>query len=302
MRDEARALASGTSHPIERDGITDWDFGSLPAEITLQGRGHDVIAYPALIDDGRAVSIRLVSSRQEQTEFTWQGIRRLIALRLASPTRLLQSTLSNAGRLALTSSPYSGADEWMADCLSCALDEIMVTTGGLVWDESAFDRMLLAVRDSLADVLERVGRQSEAILRQLHDVESLLGGLEGELVEPAATDVADQIGQFIYPGFLTGVGADRLDDLRRYLEAAAYRLRKLPEDPQRDFELMARVRVLEEEHDELMDSLPWSPRMVEISWMLQELRVSFFAQPIGAKGVVSEKRTRRALADLLAPD
>jgi ATP-dependent helicase HrpA len=136
----------------------------------------------------------------------------------------------------------------------------------------------------------------------LHDVETLLAAAHGEAVQAGAEDVSSQIGQFIYPGFLAGVGADRLEDVRRYLAAAAYRLRKLRESPQRDFERMTRVRILEDELEALMDSLPWSPRMNEISWMLQELRVSFFAQPVGAKGSVSEKRVRRALDALLAPD
>jgi ATP-dependent helicase HrpA len=172
----------------------------------------------------------------------------------------------------------------------------------LVWRPEEFDRLFLATRDHLAEVLERVGRQSAAILRELHDVEARITSTHSDAVQAGVDDVVDQTGRFIYPGFLTGVGADRLDDLRRYLAAAAYRLRKLPENPERDYELMVRVRILEDELDALMDSLPWSPRMIEISWMLQELRVSFFAQPIGAKGPVSEKRVRRALDELLAPD
>jgi len=302
VRDDARGTAAAASHPIEREGITSWDFGDLPSQITLQGAGHDVIAYPTLVDDREAVSIRLVSSRQEQAEMMWEGLRRLLFLQLPNATKLLRSVLSGNVSMLLASSPYAGAAELMDDCLACALDQVMVDSGGLVWNRAEFDRALLAVRDHLAEVLERVGKLTEAILRDLHDVESLLDVARGDAAQAGAADVASQVGQFIYPGFLAGVGADRLDDVRRYLQAAAYRLRKLPENPQRDLERMRRVRILEDELEALMDSLPWTPRMVEISWMLQELRVSFFAQPIGAKGSVSEKRIRRALDELLAPD
>jgi ATP-dependent helicase HrpA len=302
VREDARATTSASSHPIEQEGITGWDFGELPPEITLQGAGHDVVAYPALVDDGDTVSIRLVSSRREQIELTWDGTRRLLLLQLPNPTKLLRLILNNELRLTLSSSPYTGTDEWMDDCVACSLDQVMVDAGGLVWNPGDFERLLLAARDHLAEVLERVGKDSEAILRELHEVETLLAAARGDAMQTAAGDVADQIGRFIYSGFLAGVGADRLDDLRRYLAAASYRLRKLPDNPQRDYEQMTRVRILEDELDALMDSLPWSPRMVEISWMLQELRVSFFAQPIGAKGPVSEKRVRRALQELLAPD
>ncbi len=302
VRDDARLAASAASHPIERDGIVRWDFGDLPPAITLQGAGHDVIAYPALIDDGDAVAIRLLSSPQEQTEMMWAGLRRLLVLQLPSLTGLLRSILTNDVGMALVTSPYSGSEEWMEDCLVCALDQLMLDSGGLVWDESAFARTLAAVRDGLAEVLERVARQSEAILRELHEAVKVISSAHGDALQAGIADVEAQIGQFIYPGFLGGVGADRLDDLHRYLRAAVYRLRKLPENPQRDLELMTRIQLLEEEHDALMDSLPWSPRMVDISWMLQELRVSFFAQQLGAKGPISEKRIRRAFAELLGPE
>ena len=302
VREDARTTASAASHPIEREGITSWDFGELPPEITLQGAGHDVIAYPALVDAGDTVSIRLVSSRPEQIETTWDGTRRLLQLQLPNPTKLLRLILNNELRLTLSSSPYAGTDEWMDDCVTCSLDQVMVDAGGLVWNHGDFQRLLLVVRDHLADVLEQVGKQSEAILRELHEVERLLATARGTAVQAAAEDVAGQIGRFIYPGFLAGVGADRLDDLGRYLAAVSYRLRKVPDNLQRDHDRMVRVRILEDELDALMDSLPWSPRMVEVSWMLQELRVSMFAQPIGAKGPVSEKRVRRALQELLAPD
>jgi ATP-dependent helicase HrpA len=103
----------------------------------------------------------------------------------------------------------------------------------------------------------------------------------------------------VFPGFLTAIGADRIDDVRRYLDAAEWRLRKLPDHPDRDRRNMDLIIELEDEHDRLADMLSWSPELVDVAWMLQELRVSLFAQSIGAKGPISEKRVRAALHDLL---
>jgi hypothetical protein len=112
-------------------------------------------------------------------------------------------------------------------------------------------------------------------------------------------DIEQQIDRFIFSGFISAVGNDRLDDVRRYLDAVVYRLEKLRENPDRDRERMERVTELDEELDHLTDVLSWSNELVDAAWMLQELRVSLFAQPIGVKGTISEKRIRKALEDLL---
>ena len=111
-------------------------------------------------------------------------------------------------------------------------------------------------------------------------------------------DVADQVTSLVYPGFVTAVGSRRLPDIRRYLEAAGRRLQRLAENPARDAELMAVIHELEAELDRLRDALPDEPRLLDIAWMIQELRVSFFAQALGTRGKVSEQRIRRALNEI----
>jgi ATP-dependent helicase HrpA len=112
-------------------------------------------------------------------------------------------------------------------------------------------------------------------------------------------DIERQLDRFIFPGFITAVGSGRLDDVKRYLDAVIYRLEKLRENPDRDRDSMARVTDLEAEFDSLTDVLSWSPELVEVAWMLQELRISLFAQPIGVRGSVSEQRVAAALEHLL---
>ncbi len=114
-----------------------------------------------------------------------------------------------------------------------------------------------------------------------------------------AGDIRDQIDRFVFPGFLAAVGAERLDDLSRYVDAAVRRLEGVAENPARDRDAMQRVRTLEAELDRLVEALPFTPEMLDVAWMLQELRVSLFAQSVGAKGPISEKRVRRALDALV---
>jgi ATP-dependent helicase HrpA len=299
LREQARASLAGSTHSLERIGITTWDFGSLPPTVEIEGSGHPVTAYPALVDDGETVSVRLMATEVEQTDAMWAGLRRLVLLNLPSPQRLMRSVLDHVGRPIIVGSPYQSTAEWMEDCLTCALDEILTGTGAPVWDAAGFEAVVDRVRAGLADTLEAVGADAVAVLEALQRLNLAFDEIADEIYGDVLDDIDGQVDRFVFPGFLTAVGAGRLDDIRRYLEAAEWRLRKLPEHPDRDRRRMAIIRDLEDEHDRLSAVLTWTPGLIDVAWMLQELRVSLFAQPIGAKGPVSEKRVRAALRDLL---
>ena len=301
LRSGAEDVLATSSHPIERSQIVEWDFGELPATVRLAGESHSIDGFPALVDDGESVSIRLVASAQVQTEETWQGLRRLLELQLPNPRRLLSSALTTEAKLGLVTSPYAEWAEWVEDALNCALDKVIADAGGIVRTPEAFERLVGYTRDNLLDALDAVGENSDTILKELRRLTSVFEAANGDRFSSAINDVADQVGQFIYPGFVAGVGFDRLSDVARYLRAATYRVERLPSNSERDAAATERVQALEYELDAIMDSIPWRPEMLDATWMLQELRVSLFAQPIGAKGKVSEKRVRQALDELLLP-
>lgn len=298
LREAARGSLAGATHELEQDDITSWDFGVLPTTTSIDGPGHSVVAYPALVDMGDSVSIRLMATADEQAEAMWPGLRKLVTMQLPSPRRLLRSVLDGHGPVPIVGSPYADRDEWMHDCLTCAVDEVMAMHDA-VWDGGRFDSLVAAVRSDLADAVQRVGTDAVGVLDALQDANRAIADTPDAVFGDILDDVDWQMDRFVFPGFLTAVGAERLDDLRRYLEGIAYRLRRLPEDPERDRDRMAIVNSLEAEHDQLSEVLAWSPELVEVVWMLQELRVSLFAQPVGVKGSVSEKRIRATLESLL---
>ena len=297
FRKEAREAVGGVSHDIEQTGLTEWNFGELPRSVQIDGPGHSIEAYPALIDDSETVSIRLLATTTEQADAMWDGTRRLMSFSLNSPGRLLRSLLTDDAKLALVTSPYADQHEWLDDCLGCALDAVMIEAGGPVWNEHDFDRLLAAMRDRIADTLTEVGRTSIEIMSTLRAVYIAAEPLTAEAFAPAIEDIGGQLSRLVYPGMLTAMGINRLEDLHRYLSAIEHRLRKLPERLPRDLELTGRVHALEEEHDRLIDALPRTIELMDIGWQLQELRVSLFAQHLGTEGTVSEKRVRAALAD-----
>lgn len=295
FKEEARAAVTTSEHAAEKTGLTDWTIGRLPTVVEIEGPGHSIEAFPSLVDDGDTVSVRLLATRDEQADAMWEGTRRLLSFQLNSPMRLLRPLLTSDAKLALVTSPYDDHHEWLDDCLGAALDSVMADAGGPAWDEAGFTRLVSAVRDHVAQRLTEVGAVSIAILETLRNAYIAAEPLTAEAFGPSIEDVGDQLSRLVYPGMLTSMGRDRLDDLHRYLLALERRLQRLPDQLPGDRDRMARIQVLEADYDHLLDTIPPSPALFEIGWQLQELRVSLFAQSVGVKGTVSEKRLRDAI-------
>jgi ATP-dependent helicase HrpA len=192
-------------------------------------------------------------------------------------------------------------DEWADDCLSCAVDAELDRAGGPVWSAKAFDRLRRHVESETADLLVAVASDSLEILDELREIREATRTLVGDQYADARFDIDEQMDRLIYPGFLAGVGTKRLSDMLRYLRAVARRLEALPDRVERDRELMERIRELENERDDLADAVLGSLDLIDIAWMLQELRVSSFAQTLGTKGKVSEKRITEAMQRAITP-
>lgn len=297
LHQEVRATLSAiaaTDNDWERSGITRWDFGSLPRVVDT-GR---IKAYPALVDDGESVSIRLQPSQDEQHDAMWLGARRLLRLNIAGPARLLDELLTNTTKLKLVSGYVQSKAEWYNDAIAAALDDIIAQAGGPPWSESEFDELLAAARRELPATLGLVAEAVGELLTTLETIYAKLDRLQRSSYEMAVDDVRAHLGRLAYPGFLAGVGLHRLGDIGRYLEAIVRRLDGLTKNPTRDLEALAICRRLDNELAELATSQGRSEGVEQVTWMLEELRVGLFAQSLGTKGKISEKRVRRALNEL----
>jgi ATP-dependent helicase HrpA len=298
LREEARTTMAASGHELEQTGLTAWSFGELPQVVEVKGAAHTVNTYPALIDEGDSVGVRLLATPSEQADAMWEGTRRLLLLSLPSAGRLLRPLLTEEGTAAVRGGPDAAVSDWALDCLACAVDQIMRQVGGPVWDAVSFESLLGAVRDQLHENLGEVAEVSLEILDTLRSVRVAIARIS-DAFETTIADVEDQLDRLIYPGFVTSVGAGRLPDVHRYVKAVERRLEQLAEYPDRDRRRMATVQKLEQEHDHLREAFPDSPAVLEIAWMLQELRVSLFAQALGTRRKVSEKRIVQALAAAL---
>ena len=295
LQEQTRAAVDDAAHPIERIGITTWDFGELPSRLEIEGAGATVTVYPALVDDGDSVSIRLLATAAEQADSMWDASRRLLQLSLSSSYGMRAPTLTNDEKLAMAFGPYESTADWVRDCRTAAYDLLMEQAGGAALDAVAFDELLAAARTRILDLFDAITGRSVEVLLNHRRVFGELEQLGSSTFDPMVADVADQVGRLVYRGFITGIGAGRLVDVIRYLSAAIYRAQRVRENPGRDADGQTRVTALEQEHNQIVGILGWTPQLIEVAWMLQEFRVSVFAQTIGVNGTVSEKRIRAAL-------
>ncbi|MGP3971990.1 ATP-dependent RNA helicase HrpA [Streptomyces sp. 6N223] len=284
-----------------REGLTRWSIGPLPRTVETRRGGQPVKAYPALVDAGNgSAGVRLFDSEAEQRAAMRLGTRRLVLLGLPSdPARPALNRLDNAAKLALASTPHGGVRQLLDDCVAAAADQLIAARGGPARDEEGFGKLLDAVRADIAEACARVVRQVREVLAAWQACERRLATLTSPVLRESVADVRQQLGGLVHDGFVTGHGAARLPDLLRYLTAADRRLQQLPHHAERDAARLAKVRQLREAYAGLLASLPPGQPVPEavggIRWMIEELRVSYFAHALGTAYPVSDKRVQKAI-------
>ncbi|WP_390891426.1 ATP-dependent RNA helicase HrpA [Dactylosporangium roseum] len=280
---------------VTRSGLTSWDFGELPRTLSRKVAGHTLTVYPALVDEGTSVAIKAFDLPARQQLEMWAGTRRLLLLTLPPAAKFVQGRLSNEAKLALSRNPHRNAVDLLDDCAACAVDQLMSDAGGPAWDAAGFTALRDRVRADLVDLTLDVVGSVRKILAAAYDVEQRLARTKNPLLLPALTDMRQQLAKLVYRGFVTDTGWQRLPDLERYLRGIERRLDKVPTDPARDRDRMLTVQEVRREYDELAAGMTMSPKLREIRWMIEELRVGLFAQALGTAYPVSDVRIYRAM-------
>ena len=279
---------------IEQSGLHIWSFADLPQCYEQKQRGFSVKAFPAIVDEKDAVGIKLFETEFEQAVAMQQGLRRLLLLNVPSPIKYLHEKLPNKAKLGLYFTPFGRVLDLIDDCIACAVDKLIADFGGFVWDEAGFEKLRDFVRENLNEVTVDIAQKVEQILSLNHALNQRLKGKMDFTMAFAFSDIKAQLSGLIYPGFVQKSGYDRLPDLQRYLQAVDKRIDKLAQDVNRDRAAMLRVEQVQQAYQQLLAKLPKSKpisdEIAEIRYMIEELRVSLFAQQLGTKYQVSDKR------------
>ncbi|HYA45287.1 MAG TPA: DUF3418 domain-containing protein, partial [Acidimicrobiales bacterium] len=313
----ARALADAARCcELERSGLTNWDFGpevggterggsALPRVFEAHWQGCVLTGYPAFVDEGRSVAVRVFTTPRAQIEAMTTGSCRLLLLNLPSFRQRVGRLVllaERAGVPALPGGPYRSARELAEDAAAAVVDEIVASHGGPAWERDGFETLLEAADAEFDTAARRAMLAAVSLLCRLASVRRQMDALWPRASAlPAETplrraleDVSEQLERLVGRGFVRGTGAARLGDIERYLAAVERRLDKLPLDPLRDLDFTQRIRALQSRVAKAAGR--GSPGLLdEVRWMIEELRVSFFAQSLGTRVPVSEARVGKAI-------
>ncbi|GMA28373.1 ATP-dependent RNA helicase HrpA [Arenivirga flava] len=297
----AKVAAAAPKNDLERSGIERWDLDALPQVLDTKQPGGVVRAYPSLEDDGRSVSIRLQSTPEAQQRAHRRGVLRLLQLATPSPAGYVLEHLTSKEKLLLAAGPYPSARALIDDALAASIrflvDERM--QGALPWDRAAFDTLREQVSQGVLPTLDATIEVVLRVLGEAQAAEKALKGGTSLALLPALNDARAQLAGLVHPGFVSAIGASQLREVPRYLRGLQQRLQRLAENPGRDRvgqnEVESATRLFTEAGGTVPVPADAPGRLVRTRWLLEELRVSVFAQTLGTAEPASLKRVRQAL-------
>ncbi len=303
VRRELNAGAAEHTHA----GAKQWDFGTIADRVD-----GAVVGYPALSDQGNAVAVTVYATPDEALRSQLRGLRRLVVLTSPDPTNWVVSRLSNPVKFALAASPYPSVPALLADARLAAAGALIGTPGParssnpppgdpwLIRDPDAFAALRDRVRTDTADRMLAVVTTAGEVLQRHQRIQLVLPSAPA----PVRADVTEQLAGLIYPGFIAGTPEPHWSRLPRYLHAVELRLTAARNNPGRDRAGAEVIEQLEDEYAALCARYPAGPLPVdvaEVGWLLEELRVSLFAQTLGTAAPVSAKRVRTAMSQVTLP-
>lgn len=294
LRDEVKAsLAEVVKEMPKQEGIKTWNFDSIPKTQSRMVGGMEIVAYPALRDCKDSVSLELFETAEEAERQMWQGQKRLIMLTIPDPISYLEKSLPNKAKLAMYFNMVGNVRILIDDLESLALDDILTRAGGVASTSADFEKLVNTAREEIHETVHRLSLICEKILVKANDVRKKLKGKMDFRTAYAYSDMGGQLSALIRKGFATEATMEFFPRLEVYLDAMLKRMEKVGIDPNRDAVMLNKFKSVEDNYNSLMGL--FAGRIVpadvhRVRYMLEELRVSYFAQSIRTLFPVSDKR------------
>jgi len=292
---------------IEQSDLTQWDFGKLPKGYEKKVANITIKAFPALVDHKSSVAIELFEQEQHAQEAMLQGISRLILLNIPTPLKYLQEKLPNKAKLGLYFNPFGSINDLLQDCIQGACLTLVnrfaqqQNDSELPRQEAEFLACSNYVRAEIADCVLAAAIKVERALSLRHDVVKKMKGSVPLNVIQSHGDIKQQCEKLVFKGFVSASGLDKLDDITRYLNGMLRRLEKLPIDPNQDRLKLIEVTKVEDAYQALLKKQrkdkPIDSELLTTRWLIEELRISLFAQNLGTAKPISVKRILNHLKD-----
>ena len=276
---------------------TTWSFGELPELMEISKGGQSLIGFPALVDIGDAVSVEVFDEPDVAAAKNRAGLRRLFALQIKDALKYLDKNIPDLQKMAVAFMPLGSADELKAQIIDVALDRAFLLDP-LPNDEASFKRRADEGRGRLTLIAHEVARLASGVLSEFALAQRKIKDTKN--APDATADCTQQLQRLLPKNFLTTTPWPQLQHAARYLKAISLRLEKYRADPARDALRLAELKPLEQKYWRLVAERKGQTdaRMLEFRWLLEELRVSFFAQELRTPQPVSVKRLEKAWAQL----
>ncbi len=293
--DTRQSVGAGDGDSPARSGIVRWDFDTLPHEWRFRQAGVEIVSWPALVDRGESVAIELCDYPQEALLRHRLGVLRLMRLHTAQQVKYLRKQMLRGNQFNLVLAA-SGLERTalLEDLVDAAYVQAMALDDSLPWTREAFDRALAA---GSGDVISRANECEVVLLNTLQLLaevrQALAGGDQGAWPDTRA-DIVAQLDGLLAPGFLRDTPPEWLTQYPRYMKALRTRVQRLSGQYPKD---QRYTQMLDELTRPLLEAQRTRPGLTQLSgearhyrWMLEELRVSLFAQNLGTRMAVSRKR------------
>ena len=276
---------------------TAWTFGDLPELMEIQKGGQSLIGFPALVDLNDAVHIEVFDEPEVAAQKHREGLRRLFALQIKDALKYLEKNIPDLQKMAVAYMPLGTADELRQQIIEVALDRAFLMDP-LPADEFSFKKRIEEGRGRLTLIANEVARLAGIILIEFAAASRKIKDTKN--APDATSDCSQQLQRLMPQRFMALTPWTQLQHYARYLKAIVLRLDKYRADPARDAAKLLELKPQEQRYWRLVAERKGAvdDRMLEFRWLLEELRVSFFAQELRTPQPVSVKRLDKAWAQL----
>ena len=275
---------------LKKENITSWDFGDLPENVIIESAHGSFTAYPALVVEKNAISLQYFNSKEEADEKMPAGLLQLLKLCIAGEIKALQNKLPEVNKLCLLYSQIAGCQELKSELVDFILHENFLKQWQDIRSSDHFDRIIKENISSLSNVANEACRILSSTLQQYQQCRKLLKKNNSPFFLDALSDINEQLSNLVFRHFLQQLTLDRLREFPRYLTAIVRRLEKLPNDHLGDRKHMLEVKKYWDKYKKHIEKNSPGNELQQFRWMIEEYRVSLFAQNLKTAIPISAKR------------
>jgi len=291
---------------LEQQGLNQWSFDDLPKEYVSKSAGYEIKAFPALVNEGKTVGIKLYEQAHLAESAHKLGLRQLVVLAIPSPIKYLQEKLPNKAKLGLYFNPFGQIKTLIDDCINAGVDALIAEFGlkfsTSIRSKAEFQACCEFVRQDINPLVLDIAQKIEVGLTTAHGINKKMKGNVPLTMIHAHSDIKQHLDSLVFPNFVSAIGVKRLVDWQRYIEGIKRRFEKLPIDPIKDKLHQLNIEKIQGEYQKKCQQLPLGKEipseLAEVRWLIEELRISFFAQQLGTNVPISAKRIANQLASL----